>query len=173
MQKTAETPYPILGLDLATKTGIAILDGLEKTIILSETFILPGKEPGKKLLAWAEHLNSILSRFQISSVAIEDIFLPKQTSPKTAVWLGELRGLTRFLCAQRGLTPTFYAPTSIKQGITGSGRAGKEDLRWILEQEFAVHFVDDNASDALAVAYIHYLHGSQADEDREFEEARP
>lgn len=63
-----------------------------------------------------------------------------------------------------------YAPTTIKLAITGDGKASKEKVEECLEQYVGKHeYVDDNESDAVAVALTHaikmcYINGGRKDE---------
>ncbi|MFC1743087.1 crossover junction endodeoxyribonuclease RuvC [Candidatus Riflebacteria bacterium] len=147
----------ILGLDLASRTGTAVLAGDSKKILHSDSIRLLSGKKSESLCILEKKLLALFNKFPINEVAIEDIFLPVKTSRKTPIWLGELRGVARLVCSRMKLEPKFYPPLKIKMAITGSGRCSKEEMKFLLEQEFSYSFVDDNASDAMAVAYLHLL----------------
>lgn len=149
----------ILGLDLAERVGICVLRYSDHACLWRDSVLLARRDPEARLLNLKALLKSTISRFPKMEIemAIEDIFLPERTSRKTPISLGELRGVAR-LCAAEGKIPVFfYPPAKVKQTITGSGRAAKEDVvRWI-EAEFSLKVKDHNEADALSIAYTHWL----------------
>ncbi|MBF0544373.1 MAG: crossover junction endodeoxyribonuclease RuvC [Candidatus Riflebacteria bacterium] len=147
----------IIGLDLADKTGICVLRKEDKALLFSDVVKLSNRDPNQRLSNLYNMLKDFLSRFKTSEMAIEDVFLPQKTSRKTPISLGELRGVAR-LCAVQAKVPVFfYPPTQVKLAITGSGRANKQDVISLIEQEFNLKNVDDNQADAIGIAYTHWL----------------
>ncbi|MFZ2959877.1 MAG: crossover junction endodeoxyribonuclease RuvC [Candidatus Ozemobacteraceae bacterium] len=147
----------ILGLDLAERTGICVLESEQKRILWSNTVRLATRDPQARVLALKELLSGVITRFHPVEMAIEDVFLPERTSPRTPISLGELRGVARLCAAEAGMQVFFYPPARVKMAITGSGRAEKADVIRMIENEFAIHVADDNQADAIGIAYTHLL----------------
>ncbi|NLI79119.1 MAG: crossover junction endodeoxyribonuclease RuvC [Candidatus Riflebacteria bacterium] len=147
----------ILGLDLAERVGICVLAIRDHVRLWSDSLALARRDPQERLLNLARLLHQVIARYPHLEVAIEDVFLPARTSRKTPISLGELRGVARLCAAEAGLPVFFYPPATVKQTITGSGRAAKEDVvRWI-EAEFGMRVKDHNEADAISIAYTHWL----------------
>jgi crossover junction endodeoxyribonuclease RuvC len=110
---------------------------------------------GKRLLLLYEALCRLISETHPQSAAVESLFF--KNNAKTAVAVGEARGVALLALAQAG-TPVFeYSPPQVKQAITGYGGAEKHQV-----QEMTRLLLDlpeiprpDDAADALAIAYCH------------------
>jgi len=147
----------IIGLDLAEKVGICVLAFADHRLLWSDSVALSRKDPAEKLLNLKALIQDTILRYRPVEMAIEDVFLPAKTSRKTPISLGELRGVARLCAAEAGIPVFFYPPARVKLTITGSGRASKDDvLRWI-ESEFDMEVKDHNESDAISIAYTHWL----------------
>ena len=91
----------VIGLDLAQKLGISAFDGSSEKLLFSESVALYRGDTQKRLLRLREYLCEIFDRYNPSEIAIEDVFLPARTSPRTPIALGELRGVARLCAAER------------------------------------------------------------------------
>jgi len=147
----------ILGLDLAERLGVCILDDRGPRVVWSASIALAHRDPAGRLLRLRELLVELIKRFKPVEAAIEDIFLPERTSRKTPIALGELRGVARLCAAEADIPVSFYPPARVKLAITGSGRAAKEDVIRMVSAEFGVKPKDDNEADAISIAYTHIL----------------
>lgn len=147
----------IIGLDLAEKTGIAVLDAHVQRLLWSASIKLAHRDSGAGLLQLRDLLHKVLAKFGKGEMAIEDIFLPIRTSRRTPIALGELRGVAKLCAAEANIPVFFYPPARIKMAITGSGRAAKEDVMGCIEAEFRIKPRDNNEADAIAVAHTHWL----------------
>jgi crossover junction endodeoxyribonuclease RuvC len=147
----------ILGLDLAERLGICVLDWQGPKRVWSATIQLANRDPQERLLHLKKLLDETFSRFPLGVMAVEDVFLPARTSRRTPISLGELRGVARLAAAEQKIPVFFYTPAQVKLAITGSGRADKADVvRWI-ETEFRHRVGDHNEADAISIAYTHWL----------------
>lgn len=147
----------ILGLDLAERLGVCILDDRGPRVIWSASITLGHRAPAGRLLRLRELLLELIKRFKPAEFAIEDVFLPERTSRKTPIALGELRGVARLCAAEEDIPVYFYPPAQVKLAVTGSGRASKEDVIRMISAEFKVTPKDDNEADAISIAYTHIL----------------
>ncbi len=96
------------------------------------------------------------------AVAAEEVFFAK--NPQSALNLGQARGAALLVGAMRNLPIFEYSATLVKQTITGSGRAEKEQVERMVRALLGGHakitksFERSDASDALAVAICHLQH---------------
>ncbi len=151
------TSEPVVGLDLADKLGISVIDRKTEKLLFSASISLARGDTQKRLLRLRECLNEVFTRFSPVEVAIEDVFLPAKTSPRTPIALGELRGVARLCAAERDIPVFFYPPRKVKMAVTGFGNASKEDVVHWIESEFRVKVKDHNEADAISIAWTHIL----------------
>ena len=156
----------IYGLDLAQQSGICVLQAADHHLLYSDSVRLADRDPGQKLLGLKRLLTETVTRFGPGEMAIEDVFLPSRTSPRTPISLGELRGVARLCAIEAGIAVFFYPPARIKMAITGSGRALKEDMIRLISAEFGIRLRDDNQADAIGIAYTHWLVNRMAQASR-------
>jgi crossover junction endodeoxyribonuclease RuvC len=83
-------------------------------------------------------------------VAVEDVFAKHARS---ALLLGQARGVAILAAARVGAAVRAFPPTAIKQLVTGSGRAEKEQVGRMVSMLLGVKIqARADASDALAAA---------------------
>ena len=147
----------VVGLDLAEKMGLCVMNGLTKELLFSSTVKLSKADSESRLVHLHKLLNKVIEKFSPNEFAIEDVFLPAKTSPRTPISLGELRGVARLCAAEHDIPVFFYPPRKVKLAITGFGNASKEDIiKWV-ENEFNIKVKDDNEADAISIAWTHVL----------------
>jgi len=105
-------------------------------------------------------LCSIISLYQPDVVAIEELFFNKNS--KTAITIGEARGVIILTCIQNNLSIYEYTPLQVKQSITGYGRANKTQIQKMVKSLLSLPEIPkpDDVADALAVAMCHILSSS-------------
>ena len=92
-----------------------------------------------------------LSLHRPDLVAIEDVFHARNA--RSALVLGQARGVALLAAAQSGARVRSFSPSTIKQAVTGTGRAEKEQVGRMVTVLLGVSFVGRlDASDALATA---------------------
>lgn len=95
-----------------------------------------------------------MTRGKPDAVALEGGFFCKNV--KTAVILGEARGVVIAACAGAGVPVYEYSPRRVKQAVVGFGNAGKEQVQKMV---MAILRLDEkpheDAADALAIALCH------------------
>ena len=95
-------------------------------------------------------------------MALEAPFYGKNV--QSMLKLGRAQGAAMIAGLQRGLPITEYAPLRIKQSITGSGSASKEQVAAMLQRILAIPVADMpkhlDATDGLAVALCHFYQTS-------------
>lgn len=107
-------------------------------------------------------ISEIITQFQPTVFAIEDVFLAK--NPNSALKLGQARGCAIVAAVNQDLPIFEYAARLVKQTVTGSGSAEKQQVQ---EMVMRILTLSDkpqaDAADALAIAitHAHSIHHSQ------------
>jgi crossover junction endodeoxyribonuclease RuvC len=100
-------------------------------------------------------LQELISRYQPERVAIEDVFYA--TNVKSALKLGQVRGVAMLAAASAGLEVAEYSPLSIKSAVVGYGRAEKHQVQQMVTRLLNLDQIPEpaDAADALAIAICH------------------
>jgi crossover junction endodeoxyribonuclease RuvC len=100
-------------------------------------------------------LGMIIVEHQPEQVAIEDVFYALNV--KSALKLGQVRGVAMLAAASAGLEVAEYSPLTIKASVVGYGRAEKQQVQHMvtLLLELPAPPEPMDASDALAIAICH------------------
>jgi crossover junction endodeoxyribonuclease RuvC len=149
----------VLGLDPGTATtgwGVVEGDGDALRLVEYDAIITPADRPMPerlRLIYWG--LTDILARLRVEAVSVEKLFFNKNV--RTALSVGQGRGVALLTAANAGVPVFEYTPLEVKQAIVGYGRATKEQIqqmvRMLLELDHVPH--PDDAADALAIAICH------------------
>ena len=150
----------MLGIDCGTEyTGYGVVEqrnGGELRFLASGAIRLSLREPMPRRL---ERIFSELSRLivlhQPELVALEDVFYA--VNVKSALKLGQVRGVAMLAAAVAGLGVCEYAPLAIKSAVVGYGRAEKCQVQQMVARLLRLPEVpaSPDAADALAIAICH------------------
>lgn len=101
------------------------------------------------------NLMEVIDTYQPDVASIEELFFNKNT--KTALLVGQARGVAILACANSGLEIYEYTPLQIKQGLTGYGRADKAQIQQMVKAILHLSEIPkpDDTADALAAAICH------------------
>ena len=156
----------ILGIDPAlNNAGVAVLQIINNSPSLLHLSTIKQKnnqqetnnQINHKLLFLHQELQDVLQKFQPNEVAIEETFV--NVNPLSSLKLGQARGAIILSVAINNLPIFQYTPTAVKKTITGNGKADKPQVQKMLNILLTKHnFLDNDQSDALAVAFCHYQH---------------
>jgi len=108
-----------------------------------------------RLLALEKGLVELIEKYMPDAVSVEDLFF--NSNSKTAIKVGQGRGVA-LLCAARAGIPVYeYTPLQVKQGVTGYGRADKVQVQQMVRVLLNLEKIPkpDDAADALAAAICH------------------
>lgn len=108
-----------------------------------------------RLLKIFDESRRVLARYHPDEVAIEELFV--NVNVKTALAVGQARGVIILAVAGYNIRPAEYGPVAIKQAVTGSGRASKIQVQEMTKVILGLKRIPqpDHAADALAVAITH------------------
>jgi len=95
-----------------------------------------------------------------SSAAVEELFFSRNV--RTAMSVGQARGVTLLALADSALDVAEYTPLTIKQAVTGYGSADKAQIQEMVRLLLGLKQTPrpDDAADALAIAICH-LHSTR------------
>lgn len=102
-----------------------------------------------------EQLTDILKTYKPEAVAIEELFFNKNV--KTAINVGQARGVHILAAINNGINIYEYTPLQVKQGVVGYGRATKRQIQEMVKLLLNLNEIPkpDDVADALAVAICH------------------
>jgi crossover junction endodeoxyribonuclease RuvC len=105
-------------------------------------------------------LGELIAQYQPDEVAIEDVFYALNV--KSALKLGQVRGVAMLAAASAGLEVSEYSPLTIKSSVVGYGRAEKPQVQAMVTRLLQLSSAPEpmDASDALAIAICH-LHSAE------------
>src|SRR5271168_1749086 len=158
----------VFGIDCGTEfTGYGVVEVDESGRLSRLVYLGAGaiklskkdKTPQRLAQVYAE-LTALITEYQPEVVAIEEVFF--SANAKSALKLGQVRGVALLAAATCGMPVVEYAPLSIKSSVVGYGLAAKEQVQFmvrrLLNNEDAFDSAD--AADALAIAICH-IHTAQ------------
>ena len=164
----------VFGIDCGTEfTGYGVVEmdhgarSPKLTHCAAGTIRLNKKEKTPQRLAqvYAE-LTALMSLHSPDCVAIEEVFF--SANAKSALKLGQVRGVALLAAATCGLPVAEYAPLSVKSSVVGYGLAQKEQVQFMVTRLLGLQTAPDSpdAADALAIAICH-IHTSQTQQMQE------
>src|SRR5438270_6432375 len=100
-------------------------------------------------------ITAIIAKHQPEIMAIEDVFYALNV--KSALKLGQVRGVAMLAASTSGLQVAEYSPLSIKSAVVGYGRADKFQVQQMVTRLLNLTAPPEptDASDALAIAICH------------------
>ncbi|MBU78288.1 MAG: crossover junction endodeoxyribonuclease RuvC [Candidatus Marinimicrobia bacterium] len=149
----------VIGVDPGLSiTGFGILDykgGQIRTVAFG-TIKPPVKESLANRLEYLNsHMTELLEKFEPNDFAIEDTFFSQNV--KSALLLGQARGVLLLAAASKGIPTMDYAPRKVKQSVVGNGAADKKQVQYMVQQILEMKEPPKplDVSDALAIGLCH------------------
>lgn len=150
----------ILGIDPGTATtGFAILevaDNNKLKLIECGVITTSDRDPmPHRLQVIADDLDEIIKTHQPDWIVVEQLFF--STNARTAISVGQARGVALLAGARHKLSFAEYTPLQVKQAITGYGKATKKQVQQMVKTILQLNDVPkpDDAADAVAIAICH------------------
>jgi crossover junction endodeoxyribonuclease RuvC len=161
----------VFGVDCGTEYtgwGVVEVDGsacLPKLRHLAAGAVKLNKKdhtPQRLAQVYAE-LTALIQLWEPEMVAIEEVFFA--ANAKSALKLGQVRGVALLAAANCGKPVAEYAPLAIKSAVVGYGLAAKEQVQFMVARllDLAEAPKPADAADALAIAICH-IHHAQTQE---------
>lgn len=151
----------IIGIDPGLRRcgwGIVDSDGHRLRFVAAGTITPPVKgDLAVRLLALHEALKKVIELNRPDEAAVEETFVNQ--GPRSALTLGQARGVVLMTPAALGLEVAEYAANLIKKSVVGSGHADKAQVEMMVQTLLPGARVDGaDAADALAIAICHAHH---------------
>lgn len=149
-----------LGIDPGTATtgyGLVRLLRDGELVAVSFGIISTPKDasPAARLEMLFDQLTDLLREHQPDTAAVEKLFF--QSNVKTALAVGQARGVVMLCLQKAGIEPFEYTPNEVKQAVAGYGSADKRQVQDMVRALLQLDKIPkpDDAADALAVAITH------------------
>ena len=153
-------PYRILGIDPGTNyMGYGVLEVEGRTlrpIVLGDIDLHKISDPYDKLRYIFERVKELIANYSPAQVALESPFFGQNV--QSMLKLGRAQGVAMAAALSCNKPVAEYAPTRIKQAITGTGAASKEQVAAIVMRTLGIEETPRklDATDGMAVALSHY-----------------
>jgi crossover junction endodeoxyribonuclease RuvC len=149
----------VLGIDPGTATtGYGVVEEAQGKLqaVTFGVIRTPAKQPLPVRLQSIYHgVQELVAEWKPARAAVEELFF--SSNVRTAMSVGQARGVTLLALADASLSIAEYTPLTIKQAVTGYGNADKAQIQEMVRLLLGLDKVPrpDDAADALAVAICH------------------
>jgi crossover junction endodeoxyribonuclease RuvC len=155
----------VLGVDPGlTRCGVGIVDGAPgrppELVGVGVVRTPADLELSRRLLRIEESVEEWIASYRPDVVAVERVFA--QHNVQTVMGTAQAAGVAMLVAARRGLPVALHTPSEVKAAITGSGRAGKDQVGAMVTRVLRLDVPPRpaDAADALALAICHVWRGS-------------
>ena len=143
----------ILGIDPGLgATGYGIIEDGEVTefgLITTDT----RQAISERLRSLGEGMEEVVRRTRPTQCALETLFF-KSVGARSVIRSAEARGTIIYVLGRNRIPVTELTPATIKLALTGSGRASKHQMNYMVKRLLSLgERVSEHAADALAAAY--------------------
>jgi crossover junction endodeoxyribonuclease RuvC len=150
----------ILGIDPGSHvTGWAAVgrEGRRLSRLASGAIRLPARlELAARLARLQTEIEAVIAAVAPGAVVVEDIFTHRNA--RSALALGQARGVVLAAAARRELPVFAYPPATVKRAVCGHGRAEKPQVQRMVQVLLTLPAVTpEDESDAMAIAICHAL----------------
>jgi crossover junction endodeoxyribonuclease RuvC len=149
----------VLGVDCGGEfTGFGVVEGEARSLVCLTSGAIrlaPREALEIRLKKVFDSLSALITEYKPEVVAIEDVFY--SVNAKSALKLGQVRGVAMMSAAHHGLSVVAYAPLAIKSAVVGYGRAEKSQVQVMVARLLHLDTIPQpaDAADALAIAICH------------------
>lgn len=108
-----------------------------------------------RLLLVHKFVSDLIKKHKPDVLAVEQLYFG--ANAKTALIVGQARGVIILTAAQNKVSSVSYTPLQVKMSLTGYGRAEKKQIQIMVKSELKIQkpLTQDDTADALAVALTH------------------
>jgi crossover junction endodeoxyribonuclease RuvC len=155
----------VLGVDPGmTRCGIGVVDGAPgRPLSLVHVEVVrtaADGDHGQRLLAQSDAITAAIARLRPDVVAVERVF--SQHNVRTVMGTAQAGAVAIVCAARRGLPVVLHTPSEVKAAVTGQGRAGKEQVAFMVRRllKSPTLVAPADATDALALAICQLWRGT-------------
>jgi len=152
----------VMGIDPGfanTGFGVVRLAGNKLEPIDGGVIEAPPDEPAEQRLVRIHgSVAELIGWHEPEAVALEDLYFGKNV--RSAIGVGQARGVVMLAAAERGVRCFDYTPQAVKMAVCASGAADKQQVQTMVASLLRLPEPpqSDHAADALAVAICHAGH---------------
>lgn len=154
----------VLGIDPGlTRCGLGVVDGLPgrqpRLVAVDVVRTSAELDTARRLVVIEAAVEEWIATYRPSAVAVERVFA--QHNVQTVMGTAQAAGVAMLVAARTGIPVSLHTPSEVKAAITGSGRAGKDQVGAMVTR---ILRLDEpprpaDAADALALAICHVWRG--------------
>jgi crossover junction endodeoxyribonuclease RuvC len=146
----------VLGIDPGSRRcgyGVVAREGGRLRIVASGVLSPGAPAVADRLAHILDGLGEVIRATRPAEVSVEQVFAG--VSPRSALVLGQARGVALAAAARAGLPVFEYQPSEVKLAFTGSGRASKEQMVRTARALLGLEAELADEADAVALAVCH------------------
>jgi len=155
----------VLGIDPGlTRCGVAVVDGApgqKLTAIHIGVVCTPVQaELADRLVLLERGLLALVAEFKPDAIAIERVF--SQHNVRSAMATAQAAGIALLVAGRAEIQVSMHTPTEVKAAVTGSGRADKAQVNFMVTKLLGLAQAPKpaDAADALAIAICDVWRGT-------------
>jgi len=154
----------VLGVDPGlTRCGIGVIDGVagRASLVDADVIRTPAEaDIAQRLLTIERGIEAWLDKHTPDVVAVERVF--SQHNVRTVMGTAQASALAIAAAARRGIPVALHTPSEVKAAVTGQGRAGKEQVAFMVRRVLNAPALTGppDATDALALAICQLWRGA-------------
>jgi crossover junction endodeoxyribonuclease RuvC len=149
----------VMGIDpgvASTGFGVVRVAGAKMSAVDGGVIDAPATEsPGRRLQRIHDGLSELIGWHEPVAVALEDLYFGRNV--RSAIAVGQARGVAMLAAAENGVPSFDYTPQAVKMAVCGTGAAAKKQVQRMVGSLLGLPRPpeSDHAADALAVAICH------------------
>ena len=139
-----------------TGFGVVRVAGSQMTAVDGGVIEAPADGPLENRLARIHaELEQLIGWHEPAAIALEELYFGKNV--RSAIAVGQARGVALLAAAQRGIPCFDYTPQAVKLAVCGTGSAAKRQVQQMVGKLLGLARPpeSDHAADALALAICH------------------
>ncbi|WP_344814314.1 crossover junction endodeoxyribonuclease RuvC [Microlunatus aurantiacus] len=153
-----------MGIDPGlTRCGLGVVDGVPgrppTLVAVGVARTPPDLDTARRLVRLEAEIEIWISTHRPDAVAVERVFA--QHNVQTVMGTAQAAGVAMLVAARHGYPVALHTPSEVKAAITGSGRAGKDQVGSMVTRILRLDAPPKpaDAADALALAICHVWRG--------------
>jgi crossover junction endodeoxyribonuclease RuvC len=153
----------VLGIDPGSRRcgyGVVARTGSRLARMTSGVLVAGELPMPERLARILDGLTAVIAEARVDAVAVETAYCGR--SARSALALGQARGVALAAAARAGLPVYEYVPGEVKRAFTGNGRADKAQMVRTARTLFGLEARLADEADALAIAVCHLARGPVA-----------
>ncbi len=142
-----------------TRCGVAVVestpDGRTRALLVDVVRTSPDEDHAARLQAVFDAVDNHLAMTDPDVMVVERVF--SQQNVRSAMGTAQAAAVCMLAATQRGLPVHQHTPTEVKAAVTGSGRADKQQVAFMVGRILGLRDVPKqaDATDALALGICH------------------